>query len=102
MNNEEKNIMKNLLCAAIEGGSNYWYMINDHNRKEVGAKYIHETPFQKEGFIMIECPAGEGYRVDIASLDYGWNIFKENHPHHYDDALNENEDLSHIWSRMMS
>ena len=91
--------MKGLLCSAIEGGSNYWCTLEKHNRKDVGKEFVHEAPFEKDGFLIVsdrksgeEPQMDEPFSVNLESLEKGWEIFKEKYPSHYADVLKENDD----------
>ena len=85
-----------LLTNAIEGGSNYWYMIVDHNRKEVGAECIVDVP-AKGGFLLIDDSVAEGtlkepVKLDLERLMHGLNIMQIKYTRHYNDFINENDD----------
>lgn len=60
-------MLENLLCNALEGGSNYWYMIQDKKEPrewtfygsgsfnaEEKTKYLHLYPFNRGGALMID------------------------------------------------
>ena len=95
-----------LLCNAFEGGSNYWYMIEDYVEPEVVAKPWGEEeyhpsyisyPFSKGGAVIIsdlEDEDGEHFTLDHAAIVRGKKIFAtdERYSHHYADALKENDD----------
>jgi len=99
MNDIQKERILNLLVSATEGGSNYWYMIQNHNAKEVEHKYFQEVPLKENGFLMIDDEQGEKtlkepVRVDLKSLKTGYSIFKEKYPTHYADLIKENDDAT--------
>jgi len=86
--------IKNLLCCACEGGSNYWANSPDNNYKDVGAEYFHEAPVHKDGFFIITDKEDEEVNVKVnrEALNKGILAFVEKYPHHAADALDENED----------
>jgi len=95
-----------LLVSAIEGGSNYWYMIEDYKQPEVPAmpwgedeytpKYI-SYPFSKDGAVIIsdiEEDDGETFTLDKKAIIKGKKLLAENpnYSHHYADVLRDNAD----------
>ena len=101
-----------LLCSAIEGGSNYWYYIIDHNRQEVGAEYLHEVPLTDDGFLVF-CDKEEmdehlriplhlteftpnedttSYKLTREGIAKGLETFRKDYPRHYSDWVQENDD----------
>lgn len=106
------NRIADLLCGAIEGGSNYWYMITDkveptewtfwdtHNEDKV--KYLHLYPLNEGGALMIddskmnedERELQEPVRVDMAQVKKGLELFSQSqeYAHHWRDFMSENED----------
>lgn len=93
-----------LLCSAFEGGSNYWYMIEDYVEPaevaqpwgdEYTPKYI-SYPFSKGGAVIIADMEDEEekFTLDHAAIVRGKKIFAtdERYSHHYADALKENDD----------
>ena len=95
--------VENLLCDALEGGSNYWYMIKDkiepvgegfayygsHNEKKT--KYLHLYPLQEGGALMIddsnadEPELKEPVRLDWARVKEGLRLWAL-------DAMKDDED----------
>lgn len=92
--------LESLICCAIEGGSNYWYMITDHNAKEIQEKsevkvYLSELPLKEGGYLMIgdcEDDEVESKRLDLDVIKKGVPVFAEKYPRHYIDAISSNED----------
>ena len=82
-------IQKNLLCSALEGGSNYWYMITDYN--ESGSKYVSDKPFEDGGYLTIT--DGEITKT-LTKVDFkiAGELMLENHIKHFSDAINETDD----------
>lgn len=106
--------IRNLLCCAFEGGSNYWYM---HTRnilpdgvtyadfqeggKHTVADYWHPSeliPFVDGCALIIttEAAGDEGdkieRRLDRAALERGLQIMAEKYPRHFANVVSENED----------
>ena len=90
-----------LLCNALEGGSNYWYMIDSFNYPEGKSKdnmplqFRHlELPF-KGGSLTISCT--EDTSIKPAVLGYhairrGIRRMAKLYPRHYADFINEDDD----------
>ncbi len=111
--------LRYLLCSALEGGSNYWYM---HTRSEfpAGVDYVD---FEKGGrfgndewswpylipftdgcaLIMTTEKAGDEaefnadgslkeYRLDRAALTKGIDIMAQKYPRHFANVMTENGD----------
>lgn len=93
-----KQIIENLLCSAIEGGSNYWYMIEDHNAKELGVTYVSELLLHPDAKMVISDSSGEEcfepVTVTHDDIKKAWTLFKTDnqYEHHYKDAIRENDD----------
>lgn len=107
--------IKDLLCNAIEGGSNYWCNTMDRmggiTREQ--ANYRHDVPFVEGGWLqIIEDEPGmpesqpvptryyedidgkrtECYRLDLEAIKKGLNVFAEKCPHQFADFIAENDD----------
>ena len=103
--------LRGLLCSALEGGSNYWYMVEKYEfaaglsyddfreggRMQDPAEYWHPCeiiPFADGCALVIgdkEEP-GKTYRLDKAALHKGIQIMAEKFPRHFADVVNENDD----------
>lgn len=100
-----------VLCNALEGGSNYWYMIIDkieprkwvfpHERsaKAVNStKYLHEYPFNEGGALIIndwsaeEPELKDPVRLDSERIAKGLQIMAESYAGHFADLVAENDD----------
>lgn len=100
-----------LLCTAFEGGSNYWYRIEDfvepselrsHGQLGDGPEgeiFRHiDYPLSLGGALMVsdfngcdgEDPRTE--RLDRASIVKGLEVFRLKYPHHYTNWIEENDD----------
>lgn len=108
------NEMRGLLCSALEGGSNYWYMIERHRLAE-GVTY---ADFRKDGrFVEPEywhpaqlIPFHEGcatvytvtednaeqprkkHILDRKAMERGTQIMAEKYPRHFAAVLAEDAD----------
>lgn len=92
--------LQDLLCCALEGGSNYWYWIKSFNypdnetKYSLGIEFAHlQLPF-KGGSLTI----GDRFdqlpdkTLDRAAIDRGLQVMLEKYPKHYADFLHEDED----------
>jgi len=100
--------ISNLLCDALEGGSNYWYMIEEQIKptkiefhESIGSHspklWAHEYPLNPGGALIIsstEEDDGKKYRLDFKAVERGLKLFSESKEmkHHWADFINENED----------
>lgn len=85
-----------LLCTAFEGGSNYWYLIEDfENPDNVPVEFRHvELPFVG-GAVLVSVPDdgdGKVYRLDRAAVERGLAVMAEKYPRHLLDFIEENDD----------
>lgn len=95
--------VSDLLCMALEGGSNYWYQIekvikptswefdseprgNDH--------WLHDYPINPDGALMIsDGDQDHGLmRLDKNALQKGLMVMTEKYPWHIMNLINENAD----------
>ena len=97
-----------LLCDAIEGGSNYWYMIEKEIQptkiefheaigKDSPKVWTHEIPMNPGGALIIssqEEDDGKKYRLDSKAIERGLKLFSESKEmkHHWTDFLKEDTD----------
>jgi len=96
--NEQR--IKDLLCDALEGGSNYWYFIKSFNFPEGKTKhdfqYPHlDLPFTETGSLLItdiENPKFAGKLLDKKACLKGLQIMANKHPRHFGDFISENDD----------
>ena len=100
-----------LLSCAIEGGSNYWYVIDkfikpkkvlklDESGEEEDEKdifrYMH-YPLSPGGSIVIadrEEPEDEreGFTLNLTTIESGIRTMAKEYPKHFADFINENDD----------
>lgn len=95
--------VQDLLCNALEGGSNYWYFIKAFNYPEgetiesLGIAFSHlELPF-KCGSLTIHDISGEGddkkdMILDFPAIVEGLQIMADKEPYHFANFLQENDD----------
>lgn len=89
--------VRDLLCCALEGGSNYWYCIANYKFKEGKGfgdyEFAHlDVPFDG-GSLLIQ--ADDQYRVlDEAAMIKGLNLMAKNYPKHFEDFMNEDYDAN--------
>lgn len=92
--------IKDLLCNAIEGGSNYWCA--EINRQggitQEEAPYRQDVPFVRNGFLEVKenNEDGEGRTFDlyVFNLLRGLELMAEKYPHHFKDFMDENADAT--------
>lgn len=89
-----------LITSALEGGSNYWYIIDiSQSRLVDGVEFLVEQPM-KDGILHIELlDPDEGpinyktaWRLSRASAEAGLVIMATKYPAHFADFLAENDD----------
>lgn len=106
--------IRNLLCSAFEGGSNYWYEIrgkgcappyelkdfNHGGKAQDLFNYWHWCqliPTTEGGWLEITVPeAGEPYeaphRLDLQALRKGAQVMAEKYPRHFANVISEDDD----------
>jgi|SRR5882672_2893936 len=100
-----KERMSDLLCNALEGGSNYWYRIE----KFVEPPSLTFRSDPKTIFTHLDYPMNDGGALEISSLEEperehvmltldklrkGLTLMAEKYPHHWTDFLKENDDAT--------
>lgn len=98
-----------LLVSAFEGGSNYWYMIDNDKTVYAPGKsrkdfyYIHEIPFEPGCALIVQHDdGGDGpwvnckYPLTRERLVEGMRLLaaSETYKHHWADIINENTDAT--------
>ena len=97
--------ISDLLCSALEGGSNYWYEIREQIeppkvtfRAMKGHSFPHlDFPLSEGGALMIsdlEKPRRKPIRLDLAAMQKGLKIMAEKNGRHFGDFLAENDDAT--------
>ena len=98
--------ISDLLCSALEGGSNYWYHIEqfikpiNFNNSEEGTTeekcFRHlDYPINEGGALMISVPEDEDgklYCLDLQSIRSGMKVMAKRYPRHMMDLIRENDD----------
>ena len=106
--------LRDMLTCAFEGGSNYWYLIDESETvyadglsyedfKEGGKltdpdNYHHPLeiiPFTKGCSLHIRDKNDNGcwgYFLGLAELEAGLQVMAEKYPRHFSDMLEENDD----------
>ena len=90
--------VNDLLCCAMEGGSNYWYIIKEYgnpDKEKVEFRHL-DLPFLENGYLMIgtvdDSNDDEPIRLDRAAMQKGLQIMADKYPWHFDNFINENDD----------
>ena len=95
--------ISDLLCCALEGGSNYWYCIDEFgsppelkfrsNSEEI---FRHlDYPLNEGGYLMISVhieDSGAPKRLDLDTIKRGLGVMAEKYPRDYGNFIKENED----------
>lgn len=97
--------VRDVLCNALEGGSNYWYLITDFVPPAVGdvpwagetQRFRHiDYPVRAGGALIIQdneqLETPESHRVDRDALVRGLHIMAEKHLRHFCDLVLETDD----------
>jgi hypothetical protein len=97
--------ISDLLCCALEGGSNYWYFIQEMDEPPKLEFRSHETkvfkhldyPLNDGGALSIasnEEPERKHAILNLESIRKGLQIMAEKYPNHFGDFIAENEDAT--------
>lgn len=92
--------VEDLLCDALEGGSNYWYVINSCNypegetKESLGIEFPHTQLPLKGGSLTIgDCLIdGTDKILDREAIRKGLNVMADKYPSHYADFIDGNDD----------
>ena len=111
--------VQDLLCCALEGGSNYWYRIEKFiepteflNYCDSRSNHDEKPDFKPEVFRHIDYPTNPGgsiivsdyhgvegdvksmtkTKLNIKSISKGLKIMAEKYPRHYGNFTSDNED----------
>lgn len=103
----DKSRVGDLLCTAIEGGSNYWYTIEGYvepksedlvQHTTLGQVFKHiDYPLSKGGAMIISDRLADSKSVTRVALDWpmclrGLEVMQRDYPRHFADWLAENDD----------
>jgi len=104
-----KKRISDLLCTALEGGSNYWYRIEQFIEPQK-LEFMTDEPWnggKPQLFRHLDYPLNEGGallisdrkqggdllgRLDLASIQRGLELMATKFPRHWGDFLAENDD----------
>ena len=99
--------ISDLLCSAFEGGSNYWYQIDEfvkpknfNNSEEGDEKFRHLSyPINEGGSLVISTDEGElneegsdKHTLNLKSIEKGLQVMARKYPSHFNDFMQENDD----------
>jgi len=88
--------VKDLLCNAIEGGSNYWCnSITRYGVDREQAEFRQDVPFVVGGYLMLDwCDndTGSAKRIDLEAIRNGLTVFAEKCPRQFKDLVEDNTD----------
>ena len=90
--------VSDLLCNALEGGSNYWYVIKEKgNPDDIKCEYRHlELPMSENGYLMIgTIDDGEDdtpLRLDRQAIEIGLQILTDKYSYHFQNFIMDNAD----------
>jgi len=99
--NIKEERLQDLLTNALEGGSNYWYIIKSFNfpegqtKESLGLEFTHiQLPFVDGGSITIGDIGHneEDKLLNRWTIEQGINIMASKYPDHFADFLSENDD----------
>ena len=93
---EHDQRLSDLLCSAMEGGSNYWYMIEKYvypeGKTDDDFEFPHiELPFYGGSIKITADGEKKVYTLNRKALDRGWQLMIKKAPQHYADAMSESK-----------
>lgn len=97
-----------LLTSALEGGSNYWYMLEEkiepsewlfleEMRPQTQTHWAQEYALSQDGALIIgdeESDNGDTYRLDRKAIKKGLQLMSTNEPSAMADFMTEDEDAT--------
>jgi hypothetical protein len=90
--------VKDLLCNAIEGGSNYWVGTLDRKggKTQAQAEYRQDVPFVKGGWLELveqeQSGKAKSFEISRNTIQNGLRIMAEKYPKHFINFIQENDD----------
>lgn len=90
--------IEDLLCCALEGGSNYWYQIVKYRYPSRlvmdSIEYPHlELPIKGGSVIIKDLFDDFGEKIlDREAIEKGLDLLQHWYPHLFDEFIHENED----------
>ena len=100
-NSIDMQMVKDLLCTALEAGSGYWAKFEDWDLasgvKRSDFEWIHEIPFKEgcalEFTIRPDVDQDDGwYKLDWENMESGLQVMAEKYNWHYANLINDNAD----------
>lgn len=96
----EEQRLSDLLCNALEGGSNYWYWIDEKRQSNPESEFLSDIPmnggwlrFTANGDEQNETINGHtAWELDRAGMIRGAQTMAEKYPRHWANVVNENDD----------
>lgn len=91
--NELEIALTDLLCSALEGGSNSWYEITHHNKER--DEFYHVVPFRITGELWIgdrDNYLKEAVKLTVPDMYKAIALMKYEYPRHWQDFINDNAD----------
>lgn len=111
--NVSNETRENLLTSAIEGGSNYWYLIKDkacdiinkYSKRECFVEKMWDAILAGEEIEIhdIEDEDGDALgKISLVSIEKGEQIMAEKHASHFADIIDENDDActGDVWFQL--
>ena len=106
----------NLLTSALEGGSNYWYLLGDDATNIIDKHFpaTKDTCFVDRMWAAIKAGLSIPIRdieedekigeISLASIEKGEQLLADHLPNHLADILNENDDANtgDVWFQYCS
>lgn len=101
--------VSDLLSSAFEGGSNYWYTIDEFIKPKGAPRTWKQRAYPDEVFRHLDYPLNKGgalliedkesgvsdhHRLDLPAIEKGLEVFATKYPRHFGDWLAENDDAT--------
>lgn len=108
----------NLLCSAIEGGSNYWYLLNEDSCQIINEKgkpqgSTERIPLVDKMFKALQAAAEIPVydiedatellgKISMSSIKRGEEIMVKDYPGHFADIISESDDANtgDVWFQL--
>lgn len=106
---------KDMLCGALEGGSNYWYVLSEEAVAiiEKHAPRTKDSTFVDRMWIALkagaEIPVNDAEnedevlgKISLASIEIGEQSMADDYMHHFADILDETDDgtTADVWFQL--
>jgi hypothetical protein len=99
--NITKELLSDTLCAAFEGGSNYWIVSvkrveptswTFESELERDGHWLFDYPLNPGGAVMITTEDEDPYRLDGQAIERGLRVMADQYSSYYQDMVEENGD----------